>query len=812
MTRLPNVRKAVQALPWAILHEKLAAILEVLEVRAAGGAFTEDQIAARIEAGTRDARPAPAGGIAVLPVFGAIMPRANLFSEISGGADAETLGRQLDALLADDAVKAIVLDLDSPGGQVQGIPELGAKILAGRDRKAIVAQVNHLCASAAYWLASCCSEIAITPSGNAGSIGVLMVHEDDSEAAAQAGIRYEILSAGKYKADAAGIGPLSDDARTTIQTMLDEYYTAFVDAVAKGRGVSASDVRGGFGQGRLLTASQAKTAGMVDRIATLEETLARLGARGGVARAQNARAERPPELIAASLREADTVLAQYVTTEVVAAQFAAGLQQLGVLAAARALSPSAAVGAATPSVLPVPASAPVAKEQQMSADAAAAQAAQEKDRALAAAEKELARMKEFNALLGEYPEYLATIRKVQADESKGAADAMRAILGEQKAQLNGTAALVSAGGVVGTPREAEKKFASFGEQVFAICQAGMPGGRVDPRLRLLNERALKISAGPSGMSEGIGADGGYFIAPELLPGVFEPVYAEDPILSRVTRIPIGSNTNGAKYNVVDEVNRGNGTRWGGISMSWGGEADTATAAKAKLRQLVHDLKKLIGIAYLTDELMQDTTMAEALLTKAFQAEATFMLTDAIFRGTGAGQPLGWLNSGCKVTQAIEGTQTIANSATFLGLNVSKMMSLVPSGLWNDIVFLYQQELLPYLVNATAGSSGVVPLFIGAGGLVNKPFDTILGRPAFPSEFCEAVGTPGDLIAVVPSQYHLADKGGPTQAQSVHVRFIYDETALRITLRADGQPLWLKSVTPFKGANARSPFVVLNTRS
>ncbi|HKV74579.1 MAG TPA: phage major capsid protein [Gemmatimonadales bacterium] len=806
MTRLPNVRKAVQALPWAILPEKLAAILEVLEVRAAGGAFTDDQIAARIEAGSRDARPAPAGGIAVLPVFGAIMPRANLFSEISGGADAETLGRQLDALLADDAVKAIVLDLDSPGGQVQGIPELGAKILAGRDRKAIVAQVNHLCASAAYWLASCCSEIAITPSGNAGSIGVLMVHEDTSEADAQAGIRYEVLSAGKYKADAAGIGPLSDDARTSIQTMLDEYYTAFVDAVAKGRGVNASDVRGGFGEGRLLTASQAKGAGMVDRIATMDETLARLGARGGVARAQNARAERPPELIAASLREADTILANYATTEVLAAQFAA------ILAASRAVIPSVAVGAATPSVVPVPASAPVAKEQQMSADAAAAQAAQEKDRALAAAEKSLVRMKEFTALIDEYPEYFATIRKVQGDESKGVADAMKAILGEQQAKLNGTPVIVGAGGRVGTPREAEKKFASFGEQVFAICQAGMPGGRVDPRLRLINEHALKISAGPSGMSEGIGADGGYFIAPELLPGVFEPVYAEDPILSRVTRIPIGSNTNGAKYNVVDEVNRGNGTRWGGISMAWGGEADTAAAAKAKLRQLVHDLKKLIGVAYLTDELMQDTTMAEALLTKAFQAEATFMLTDAIFRGTGAGQPLGWLNSGCKVTQAIEGTQTIANSATFLGLNVSKMMSLVPSGLWNDIVFLYQQELLPYIVNATAGSSGVVPLFIGAGGLTNKPFDTILGRPAFPSEFCEAVGTPGDLIAVVPSQYHLADKGGPTQAQSVHVRFIYDETALRITLRADGQPLWLKSVTPFKGANARSPFVVLNTRS
>jgi HK97 family phage major capsid protein len=106
----------------------------------------------------------------------------------------------------------------------------------------------------------------------------------------------------------------------------------------------------------------------------------------------------------------------------------------------------------------------------------------------------------------------------------------------------------------------------------------------------------------------------------------------------------------------------------------------------------------------------------------------------------------------------------------------------------------------------------VPLFIGAGGLVNRPFDTILGKPAFASEQCEAVGTPGDIVAVAPSQYHMTDKGGPQQAMSLHVRFLYDEAVLRITQRVDGKPVWNTTVTPYKGANARSPFITLAARS
>lgn len=437
-------------------------------------------------------------------------------------------------------------------------------------------------------------------------------------------------------------------------------------------------------------------------------------------------------------------------------------------------------------------------------DVDTAQRAEFEARVAAATAAAMQRVNDITALCGE--NQIDAAQRDQWIASSLSADAVsRAILTQRRAETLANPTIR-----VGADRAADRQFGSFGEQMVAAVQAGIPGRRVDPRLARVNSQ---IFAGtPSGMNESVGSEGGYFIQPDLLPGVIDPVYAEDPILSRVTRIPIGSNSSGVKYNVVDETARTTGSRWGGIQMYWGAEADQATVSKPKMRQMQLDLKKLIGLAYLTDELTVDAPAAEALLNRAFQAELSFMLGAAIFTGTGAGQPLGIMKSGALVTQAIEATQTIANSASFLSLNLPKMLARVPASLWGDVIWLYNQELLPYLLNATTGTNGTIPVFIAAGGLTGRPFDTILGRPAFGSELCEAVGTPGDILAVVPSQYHMADKGGPQQATSLHVRFLWDEMTLRITYRTDGAPVWKQTVTPYKGANARSPFVALNTRS
>lgn len=781
-----RVMRALLGAPWSILPEKLDAIAELVTLRARGLRFSEEEIAARINGKDQKAPSvSPPRGIAVIPLYGILAQRMNMMTEISGGTSTERFGAWFDQALADPAVSAIILDCDSPGGEVAGVAELFAKIYGARGQKPIVAIANSMAASAAYWVACAADELVCTPSGMVGSIGVITIHADTSEADAEEGVKYTVLSSGKYKAEGNSHEPLTAEGRDAIQSLLDTYYNQFCNAVAKGRGATVSAVRGGFGQGRIVTADAALAAGMIDRIATLDDTVARLGKRrGGQALAIPERAATAMPLQPAA---AATATLSAPSTPVITAG-----------------PDSEDVG---PRVVPVLTPAPMAKEHQMTGPAVTAEpgAANPEVARLTA---ELARVNGLDALKREHPEFSAKI-----DDWKVAGQSVEFVQTQIRKDLQaklGAAPIVTGpgGSPALIPNEAKKPFANFGEQMVAVIQAGKPGGRRDPRLAFTNDRAIQAAA--SGMNESIGSEGGFFIAPELLPGVIDPVYTEDPIVSRVNRIPMSGNA--VKYNVVDETSRVNGSRYGGIQMYWAAEADTATAKKPKLRQMELALKKIIGIGYLTDELEQDAPAAEALLTRAFQAELGFMLGDAIFRGTGAGQPLGFMNAGCVVSQAIEATQTIANSNTFIGFNCAKMLARVPASLWGGAIWLYQQELLPTLINATVGASGVVPLFIGAGGMTQRPFDSILGRPAFASELCEAVGTPGDIVLVVPNQYNIADKGGPQAATSLHVRFLNDENTLRITYRTDGHPLWTTSVTPYKGANARSPFVTLAVRA
>lgn len=139
-----------------------------------------------------------------------------------------------------------------------------------------MAIANHLAASAAYWIGSAADELVVTPSGEVGAIGVFAAHEDISKSLEMEGIAISLISAGKYKTEGNPYEPLSDEARAAIQAEVDGYYDMFVKAVARNRGVKPADVRGGFGEGRVVRAQQAVSLGMADRIATLDETIERL--------------------------------------------------------------------------------------------------------------------------------------------------------------------------------------------------------------------------------------------------------------------------------------------------------------------------------------------------------------------------------------------------------------------------------------------------------------------------------------------------------------------------------------------------------
>ncbi len=261
----------VMATLWAIVPEKLAEICSILALRAAGGSFTPEEIQSRIGAPSR--APTSSGSVAVIPIRGVIAHRMSAMDESSGGTSAESIGRMISRVAADASVGTIVYDIDSPGGTVTGVSELASQMFALRGEKRQIAQVNGLAASAAYWLASQADEIVSIPSGTAGSIGVFSAHADMSKHLAQEGIDVTLISAGKYKVEGSPFAPLSDQARAIMQERVDTAYGQFVKDVARGRGVSVADVRGGYGEGRALTAKDALKAGLIDRIGTMDATL-----------------------------------------------------------------------------------------------------------------------------------------------------------------------------------------------------------------------------------------------------------------------------------------------------------------------------------------------------------------------------------------------------------------------------------------------------------------------------------------------------------------------------------------------------------
>jgi signal peptide peptidase SppA len=269
------------------------ALVGLLELKAAGiqiDAATVEKVAAPNRSGSR---AKISRSVAVLPVCGVICQRMDLMSEFSGGCSTERLGKDLDALLKDDEVGAICLDVDSPGGNYAGTPELAEKIFQSRGTKPIVAVANSMAASAAYWIASACDELVVTPSGQVGSIGVLAVHTDRSAANEEEGVKPTYVTYGKYKAEFNPDNPLSDEALAELQSQVDEAGETFVKAVAKQRGCSQTKVREEFGQGRMFAAGEAVKRGMADRVDTLEATIARLaGAREGSKGKRKAAAQR----------------------------------------------------------------------------------------------------------------------------------------------------------------------------------------------------------------------------------------------------------------------------------------------------------------------------------------------------------------------------------------------------------------------------------------------------------------------------------------------------------------------------------------
>lgn len=342
----------------------------------------------------------------------------------------------------------------------------------------------------------------------------------------------------------------------------------------------------------------------------------------------------------------------------------------------------------------------------------------------------------------------------------------------------------------------EKRFATFGEQLLAAYRAAAPGGKVDERL---------TTRAASGLNESTPSDGGFLVQQDFVSELLKRTYETGILASKVKKIPISTNANGLKINAIDEESRANGSRWGGVQTYWEGEADELTGSKPKFRQLELNLKKLTGLCYATDELLQDAAALESVIRQAFTEEFGFKIDDAIVSGSGEGEPLGILNSGAIVTVAKERDQT----AVITVENLIKMWNRLWSRSRANAVWYINQELEPYLYTLTIGDK---PVYVPAGGLSEKPYGTLFGRPVVPLEQCNAAGELGDIILADVGQYLLVDKGGVKAASSIHVRFLYDENVFRFIYRVDGKPIWNRPLTPYKGSASVSPFVTLARRN
>lgn len=360
-------------------------------------------------------------------------------------------------------------------------------------------------------------------------------------------------------------------------------------------------------------------------------------------------------------------------------------------------------------------------------------------------------------------------------------------------------ALPGAGRVTGMhDRAGDAPWESMGHFLQAVAAAGSPGARVDPRLY----------AGPSGASEGVPSDGGFLVRHDFSTQLLNGAIEEAVLAPLCLDITVGADADGVDLPYIDETSRAEGSRWGGVQVYWRAEADTVNAKNPKFD--LHDLRlqELMGLAYATNRLLKDASSLESIFGIAFRSEMAFKLDDAIFRGTGAGMPLGVTDStGPRVRQDKEVGQA---ADTIVSENISKMWTRVRPRSKGRGVWVYNSEVGAQFdgLYYPAGVGGIPTRVVSYD---ESGVARIKGRPALEIEQASALGDEGDLAFLDLTRYALARKGGLEEAQSMHVRFIYGENTFRWTMRVNGRPVDKSAITPYKGSATQSAFVTLQAR-
>ena len=269
MNLLPHMAARLFGAPLMIHRPKLEVILSMLGPRIGLPESTVpgDVIPDR-------AQSMGASGIAVLPIYGTLVRRTVGLEAESGLASYQGIATMLDAAVADPNVAAILLDIDSAGGESGGVFDLADRVAAASRQKPVWALANEMAFSAAYAIGSAASRLIVTRTGGVGSIGVIAMHADQSAKDAKEGVRYTTVFAGARKNDLNPHEPISDEAHAFLKSEVDRVYSLFVNTVATHRGLSADAVR--VTEAGIYFGADAVAAGLADAVGTFDDVLAEL--------------------------------------------------------------------------------------------------------------------------------------------------------------------------------------------------------------------------------------------------------------------------------------------------------------------------------------------------------------------------------------------------------------------------------------------------------------------------------------------------------------------------------------------------------
>ena len=339
------------------------------------------------------------------------------------------------------------------------------------------------------------------------------------------------------------------------------------------------------------------------------------------------------------------------------------------------------------------------------------------------------------------------------------------------------------------------------------------GRNMTDELDLWTKKATAMSkaASSTGLVEGEDEYGGFLIPPEFRNELMLAVEQKNEILALTTSVPMAATM--LKIPYVNGFDESGHLVYGGIQWKWLDEIATKTETRPKFGRITMELKKIAGLAYASDEILTDSPISmENILKNGFRDGLNFALNNVFIRGTGAGTPLGILNSPCLVSVGKEDGQ-LAN--TILFENIVKMFARLHDT--SNAVWVANQNTLPQLVAmAISVGTGGAPVWLPGNSIAGQPHDTLMGIPIIWSKHASTLGSVGDIILCDWSQYLVGQKAGQgVQGQfdtSIHLKFDADQTCFRFVFRIDGQPWWPSPLTPPQAtSDTLSPFVALAVR-